>query len=391
MAHQILMLGGRRSGKSSILASILYSLGNNLADSLCAVTDQTNYSGSDSVGIPLHAKRIEIDNYLRTRDKVGANSNFLVDMTPTEGKGVYNLVIQIKGTKGVTFDFVDVPGEYMEAKSSSHANLIELVKKSDVFIIAIDTPYLMQDENPNINTIYNRTEEITNLLANIAIEDESIDRKLIILCPVKCEKWTQNGQAEEVTDKVVEAYRNMINNWVGSSAVDIWVMPIETAGGISHSKLLDGYRVFKNEKDKFGELCSINPLTQQIMLKDGKILSQKSVYQVDSEPDKSLYFDFTQLPLSWYVTNGKGFTPVFCEQPAYHILRFLVKKEEIATKAEKDKIDHGPWWKKWWLKIWSPPFGKYLSAYQELIVEFERKNQIKNQGNGFRKVDNLIK
>ena len=59
MAHQILMLGGRRSGKSSILASILYSLGNNLADSLCAVTDQTNYSGSDSVGIPLHAKRIE--------------------------------------------------------------------------------------------------------------------------------------------------------------------------------------------------------------------------------------------------------------------------------------------------------------------------------------------
>ena len=118
---------------------------------------------------------------------------------------------------------------------------------------------------------------------------------------------------------------------------------------------------------------------------------QLKFYQVDSEPDKSLYFDFTQLPLSWYVTNGKGFTPVFCEQPAYHILRFLVKKEEIATKAEKDKIDHGPWWKKWWLKIWSPPFGKYLSAYQELIVEFERKNQIKNQGDGFRKVDNLIK
>lgn len=391
MAHQILMLGGRRSGKSSILASVLYSLGNNLADSLCSVTDQTNYSGSDSVGIPLHAKRIEIDNYLRTRQKVGANSNFLVDMTSTKGEGVYNLKIQIKGSKDVAFDFVDVPGEYMEAKSSNHAKLIEKVKSSDVYIIAIDTPYLMQDDNPNINTVYNRTEEITNLLANISIENDNIDRKLIILCPVKCEKWTQSGKAEEVTDKVEVAYRNLINNWVGSSAVDIWVMPIETAGGIVHSKLLDGYRLFKSDKDKTGELCSINPLTQQVMLKDGKTLLKKSVYNVEEEPDKSLYFDFTQLPLSWYMTNGKGFSPIYCEQPAYHILRFLVKKEELATKAEKDKISNSPWWKRWWKRMWSPPFGKYLDAYHDLISDFEKHNQIKNQGDGFRKVDNLIK
>lgn len=389
MAHQILMLGGRRSGKSSILASILYSLGNNSADSLCAVADKTDYASSD--GIPLHAKRIEIDNYLRTRKNVGTNSNFLVDMTPNKGEGTYNLVMQISGSKDVCFDFVDVPGEYMEAKSPNHSRLIEHVKNSDVFIIAIDTPYMMQDENPNINTIYNRTEEITNLLANITIANDTIDRKLIILCPVKCEKWTQGNKAEDVTDRVLIAYRNMINNWVGNPAVDIWVMPIETVGGISHSKLLDGYRVFKTEKDKTGELCSINPLTQQIMLKDGKILAQKSVYQIESEPDKSLFFDFTQLPLSWYETNGRGFLPVFCEQPAYHILRFLVRKEEIATKMAKGKIDDKPWWKKWWLKIWSPPFGQYLEAYQKLIAEFDRMNHIKSQGDGFRKVVQIIK
>lgn len=390
MAHQILMLGGRRAGKSSILASILYSLGENMADNLCSVTDQTDYSVNDGLGIPLHAKRIEIDNYLRTRQKVGANSNFLVDMTPNKGQSTYNLSTQIEGASKVLFNFVDVPGEWMEATSSSHNPLKELVTKSDVFVIAIDTPYLMQEENENINTVYNRVEEITNLLANIQIANEDIDRKQIILCPVKCEKWTQNNQGEEVTNRVCTAYRKLINNWVNHQSVDIWVMPIETAGGIVHSKLLDGYRVFKSEKDKFGELCSINDLTGQIMLKDGKILPQKSVYLVESEPDKSLFIDFTQLPLSWYVTNGKGFTPSLCEQPAYHILKFLVEKEEKATIVQKNKVDDAPWWKRWWLKIWSPPFGKHLKAYEELISKMERQHLIKSNGDGFRKIEDVI-
>ena len=390
MAHQILMLGGRRAGKSSILASILYSLGENMVDNLCAFTDQTDYSGSDGLGVPLHTKRIEIDNYLRTRQKVGANSNFLVDMTPSKGKSTYNLGAQIKGASKVGFDFVDVPGEWMEATSPNYNTQKELVTKSDVFVIAIDTPYLMQEENENINTVYNRVEEITNLLANIQIDNEDIDRKLIILCPVKCEKWTQNKQADDVTEKVCSAYRKLINNWVNHKSVDIWVMPIETAGGIVHSKLLDGYRVFKSEKDKFGELCSINDLTNQIMLKDGKILSQNSVYTIESEPDKSLFFDFTQLPLSWYVTNGKGFSPSLCEQPAYHILKFLVEKEEKATKAQKTIVDDAPWWKRWWLKIWSPPFGKHLKAYEELVSKMEQQHLIKTNGNGFKKIENVI-
>lgn len=391
MAHQILMLGGRRAGKSSILASILYSLGENMADTLCSFTDQTDYSGSDGLGVPLHTKRIEIDNYLRTRKKMGANSNFLVDMTPSKGKSTYNLIAQIKGASKVEFEFVDVPGEWMEKTSPNYNTQKELVTKSDVFVIAIDTPYLMQKDNENVNTVYNRVEEITSLLANINTDNKGIDRKLIILCPVKCEKWTQNKQGEEVTDRVCSAYKKLINTFVNNKFVDIWVMPIETAGGIVHSKLLDGHRVFKSEKDKFGELCSINELTNQIMMKDGKILSPHSVYQVEPEPDKSLFVDFTQLPLSWYVTNGKGFSPSLCEQPAYHILKFLVEKEEKATKVQKSHVDEMPWFIRLWLKIWSPPFGKHLEAYEELVSKMEQLHLIKTNGDGFRRIENVIK
>lgn len=386
MAHQILMLGGRRSGKSSILASIVYALGQN--SELFSITDQTVYSQND---VSLNAKRIEIDNYLKQRRNMGRNSHFLVDMSPTQKEGHYTLRSQIQGASDVTFEFVDVQGESMEVTSTYHNRTKELVSQSDVFVVAIDTPYLMQEVNENINTVWNRTEEITSLLANIKIENEDIDRKLIILCPVKCEKWTQSGHGDVVTNRVCQAYKKLINNWVGHNAVDIWVMPIETAGGIVHSKLLDGYRMFRNEHDRTGELCSKNDVTGQIMLKNGEILSPSSVSMIESEPDRSLKYDYTQIPLSWYVVNGKGFSPARCEQPALQIFRFLVKKEEKAVLCEQQNVNSAPWWKRWWKKLWSPPFGRYLAAYSQLINKLEDRHMIKTSGDGFRKIEGVIK
>lgn len=388
MAHQILMLGGRRSGKSSILASIVHALGQN--SELFSITDQTDYSIKNGLGISLKAKRVEIDNYLKERKNVNRNSHFLVDMTPTKGEKVYNLETQIKGKCKVRFDFVDVQGESMEVTSDYHNEVKDLVTKSDVFIVAIDTPFLMQDINDNINTVWNRTGEITDLLANIKIEDEKIDKKLIILCPVKCERWTQSGHADAVTKRVCETYKNMINNWVTHPAVDIWVMPIETAGGIVHSKLLDGYRIFRGKDDRTGVLCSKNDLTGQIMLGNGEIVSSSYEFTIEDKPDSSLMFDFTQIPLSWYKVNGRGFTPARCEQPAYHIFRFLVKKEEEAVLVEQRAVETAPWWKRWWKKLWSPPFGSYLATYSDLINKMEDKHLIKTSGDGFLKIESII-
>ncbi len=387
MAHKILMLGGRRSGKSSILASIMYALGKN--SELFSVTDQTDYTIKDGLGISLNAKRIEIDNYLKNHKNVGRNSHFLVDMSPNRGESCYNLETQIHGANKVRFDFVDVQGESMEVTSAYHNRLKDLVTQSDVFVVAIDTPYLMQDINENINTVWNRTEEITDLLANIRIENEDVDRKLIILCPVKCEKWTQSGQADKVTEHVCQAYKKMINNWVYHNAVDIWVMPVETAGGIVHSKLLDGYRLFREQNDRIGELCSKNDITGQIMLKDGEIIAPSANASIES--DTSMMVDFTQIPLSWYVVNGKGFAPSRCEQPAFHIFRFLVKKEEKAVMLEKQAIDDSWFLVRWWKKLWSPPFGKYLAAYSTLINNLEKRHLIKTSGDGFKKIEEIIK
>lgn len=58
MAHKIIMLGGRRSGKSSILASILYALDQKTDGSLFTVVDQTQYSSNvnEAVAVRLSEK-----------------------------------------------------------------------------------------------------------------------------------------------------------------------------------------------------------------------------------------------------------------------------------------------------------------------------------------------
>lgn len=380
---KIIMLGGRRSGKSTILSTVIHTL-NDGASHLCTFNDATPYGASSGMQVSLIDKRREIDSYLRKRGKFGKNSQFIVDMSPSLNQGDYNIVASVKGASKIGLDFVDVPGEWMESEHQTTSGLLDHVKESDVFIVAIDTPYLMQDENPNINSVWNRTDEITNLLSEMKINADE-DKKLVIFVPVKCEKWAQENRMDEVTQRVKESYKTFINSWVDNKAVEIWVMPILTVGGLTHTSLLDAYRFFKTEKDKIGEICSIEPLTGILRLKDGKTLFESSVHSVESDPDKSYCISYTQIPLSWYkCESDEGFNPRFCEQVAYHILRFLVEKETILSQQKYEKYRDEPWWK----RIFSSGgrFGKYLPIYRELIKSIP----IKSSGDGFTRVTEVV-
>lgn len=381
---KIIMLGGRRSGKSTILATLIHALNNESAH-LCAFNDNTPYGASSGMQVPLVDKRREIENYMRNRTKFGNNSQFIVDMSPNVGEGDYNIVASVKGASRIGFDFVDVPGEWMQENHEKHPTLQKHVEESDVFVIAIDTPYLMHEDNPNVNSVWNRIDEITNLMSHMKIEN-SANRKLVLFVPVKCEKWVKEGKIDQVTERVKQAYRTMINTWVDNDGVEMWVMPIVTAGGIEHVRLLDAYRFYRTEKDKVGEICSQDPLTGILMLKDGKTLFDSMVDSIEPDPDKSYCISYTQIPLSWYKTSGEGkFKPYLCEQVAYHILRFLVKKEEDLSSMKYKAYKNDPWW----IRIFNRAgrrFGQYLPVYKELI----NKIPIKLGGDGFAKIDSHV-
>lgn len=390
MEHKVIMMGGRRAGKSTILASILSQLSDNAPGKVCTIIDRTDYTQmiqddkGNLINLPtLAIKKYEIRNYVSKRSR---NTEFLVDMSPTKGKASYILEISANYT-AINFEFVDVPGEWMRKNVTEHQVLVDCVKESDVFVIAIDTPYLMNtddDEGRCVNKVYNRIEEITSTLTNIVI-NTSCDKKQILLCPIKCEKWVRNGEADEVVKKVCEAYRNLINRWVSHPEVTIQIMPIQTVGGFESSRLLPAKLFFKDDYDRTGVSCSEDPLTGMLMNKDGNLLRRTDGSSVEN--DEAFKIDYIDIPLSWYKINDVGFSPKFCEQPGFHILKFLVEKEENVIKmkaqAEQKELErHGPFWR-FFKTLFHPTFGQYLPVWRNVISELEKGGYIKTAGDGF--------
>lgn len=404
MTHKVLMLGGRRAGKSTILASILHVLKNETPGSLCTINDLTDYTqkivdkNQQVLPLPtLDGKRLEVSNYMKRHQE---NSIFQVDMSPNFGKSSYILRVS-SSQANIDFEFVDVPGEWMRKNVPEHNELKLQVMTSDVFVIAIDTPFLMQDDD-DINMVYNRIDEITDVIANISIDPNvEEDRRLIILSPVKCEKWLQSGRADEVNKKVKHAYRNLINKWIQFKNVDIWIMPIQTVGGLESVRLMPALVYFKDEKDRKlgGTSCSLDETSGLLIDKDGNTIDPD---EVEVENDLRWEIDYTPIPLSWYRKNKLGFSPIDCEQPGYHILRFLVNKEEqvVIKKAEYEKniqkeVDNMSWLEKLmnlkkWMQTWNPSFGQYLPLWKDVIVEMSNRGLIKEHGDGFEHVTQVV-
>lgn len=393
MNHKILMMGGRRAGKSTILSSILSSL-KETPGAICTVLDKTDYTSiigfnkdtGEPIKIPtLAIKQNEVRAYIRKRQQ-GGSPIFTVDMTQTLEHASYLLEVSAQRT-AVEFEFVDVPGEWMRATNDDHARLKEEVKTSDVFVIAIDTPFLMHDDD--ISNVYNRVTEICNIMSEMRIDNE-LDKKLIILCPVKCEKWIRAGKADLVVKKVRRAYRDLINRWVAKPEVAIQIMPIQTVGGIESDSLLPALLYFEDDDDPSGTSCSPVPGMDNLYIdKNGKFLLQRPTSRVEEDP--SWTRDFVNIPLSWYKLNGAGYTPVHCEQVGYHILRFLVTKEDhIEQKKANDRGSFLPSWLKGWIQKFIPTFGHSLPIWKGVIEQLNQKQLIKDCGDGFEVVTELI-
>lgn len=383
--HRIIMLGGRRAGKSTILASILKALDSSTPGSVCTITDETDYSGTEQNMATLDDKRREVADYMEDKSE---KKMFLVDMSSTQEQATYTLRVNAE-TQNLSLEFVDVPGEWMRRKSKDYKTLCSLTNESDVFVIAIDTPFMMMAKN-NENEVFNRINEITNLLVSeVKIVNET-DRKLILICPVKCEKWVRGGLADEVAQKTKTMYKTLINTFVKFDNVDVRIMPIQTVGGIESVKLLDALLCFKNGNDANGISCSRDG--NMLIDQHGNIIDEGKIDRIEN--DTAWKIDHTKLSLSWYKTNGAGFQPVFCEQPGFHILKFLVEKEEniLHVKADKEKqeLESDFFIIKWFKETFNPTFGKHLPVWDFVIRGLKEKKLIKESGDGFELVKTVI-
>lgn len=204
----------------------------------------------------------------------------------------------------------DFPGEMVVNKSD---DVISFIKDSQAIFVAIDTPHLMEN-NGEFNDVKNKPKVITRLFAEALKEHE--DEKLIVLIPLKCEKYFHQKCMNEIVAKIEEKYSSLISFFRCDNKICCTIAPILTLGDVE----FDDFSYDSGNVRLAPDMC----------------------------PENVMYK---------YVGECK-YSPLFCSQPLYALLSF------VAAQYQRNK-DNGflNRLKKW---IWSI-FKNNEELYDEVI------------------------
>lgn len=329
---KVLMMGGRRCGKTSALASIFEEMTNGPVKRYFTVSDRTvlqtkGLETQDS----LNDKTLELQNMLELNKD---NSNiFLVDKNPTEYFWDYNLHLQIPGTRQeMDMEFRDAAGEFFENNSSHSTETKEFMKECDVFVIVIDTPYLMGsvDESTrelcpeSINMGTNRINDIQHFLTYID-DNNGTDAKMVVFVPLKCEKWAKEPNGlNRVTERVKQVFDTHITNLKAFNKMSISIIPMLTCGNILFSEFRKAY--VYNSIEGLVRCCKIGE--DIIRNEEGDNEPLMPGETVLEDPQAVIAGTALLRPYSWFQINPEDnkFTPHNCDQLPLHIIRFMLLK-----------------------------------------------------------------
>lgn len=237
----VFMVGGRRAGKTTVLASMTKDLNGITAGTNLAFT--TIRGGLTTT---LSDKCNEINDLFYDVK----NRFFTVDDNPTVVRNDYNFGLKIAGKadKGFQIRFSDVPGEWFESGMNDE-EIEKAVEESQVIIIAIDSPHLMEEKDDNgvgrYHNQFNKVDIITNYFKN-KFTTEKLKNRLVLFVPLKCEKYfhknadpdlnhEQNSIMQELAETVKKGYSELFAFFGSENLKEnctVAITPILTIGGV---------------------------------------------------------------------------------------------------------------------------------------------------------------
>mgnify|MGYP003290500676 CR=1 FL=1 len=331
MALKVLMVGGRRCGKTSALAVMFEQMINGKANEFFTISDDSKYDESqgDEKQDTLTAKTTELKLFLVKP----TTYTFLVDQEPTRTSWKYICKLTLPGKKAKHFEieYTDVPGEWWRSGTTHSPVINQYVAEHDVFVVMVDTPYLMETSAPMCEAV-NCISDIHNALTYID-DKKGTKAKMVVFVPIKCEKWVKEGRIKEVTDKVREAYSTPIRALMAYKKMSVCILPIETAGNIF-------FREFKEAFLLNGEKCC-QLSNSMVRMGNGKPKNLRTNDILNPDPEAVMGALGIMRPYAWFYANNKSATPGYaprnCDQLALHILKFYVKKYQMENA-------HGVFW-----------------------------------------------
>ena len=261
MELNMCMLGARSVGKTTIMTAIFDDSrsSNGLSKSKIALTAKSDTRAE------LLARKLDLQEVFdEKKDIVDAG------IAASSAVHTFNFEMGLLGrTPCINFNVTDYPGEFIQ----SNAEFVsEQIAQSSVVLIAIDSPYLME-QNAQYNEERNQVSFIYNYLKDNV---DAFSNKLIMLVPLKCEKYFYQNRMDELNARVQDCYANIIDLFANTDNVAVVITPILTMGGV--------------EFDRFE-------------LKDGKHIAKYA-----------------------FIKDNPQFTPMFCIQPMYYMMSFIAQQ-----------------------------------------------------------------
>lgn len=325
----ITMIGGKRCGKTSVLAA----MHNNFEITMASfpISIATNDYGTLDV---LEAKYREAKNFFRERNR--KKRTFNPDQDPTNDLAKYSFNVGVNGKKGeIILNFIDYPGEYIKNPQKLD-EIVGHMASSRILVIAIDTPYMMEEEQ-RYDDIHNSETRVTELVKQAGFAGQDKGPGLVLFVPLKCERYKNDGRMGEVTAQVKKSYEKLISYLQSSdNEIIMAITPIFTFGGAAFSR-------FNRDDDGEIELNDVG------------------------EAKQAIYY-FPDM-------NVREPEPEHCEQPLLWILSFILR-QAARSKADRNWLQSifGGLWDSW---LNMPSLDDYIKQFQNIT------RCIKTDGDGY--------
>lgn len=323
---QVMMLGARRVGKTSVLASMVNQFNNVTANTNLVLTKENGGKEID--------KAYDSMNRYFLGDPKAYETVQNMDTDATTGFDFFDLRLSIANKKEIKprkIRFKDCAGEWI-SNYSDNPKIAEEIEKSDVIIIAIDSVLLMEERGKFNHQ--NAVQNVTNFIKeNMNPADNVNNHKMVLFVPLKCEKyyWQHldkesrfyNKRMESLNKAIKEAYADLLAFFAkpnNKPHFDVAILPIITIGGIE-------FYEFKETK---------NP---------NEILTDEIIYAYSKEPKfvpkycdmplvYTLLFEYNKIRNEY---NFKNYTKDNKKKIAATVLEWLQDKQNLAK--DKDYID----------------------------------------------------
>lgn len=396
MAVNVIMIGASRSGKTSILASMLNNIrdnrGKNAVNQYFFVNDVTDYSGLDDAAV----ENVELqENVDRMKDllKSSINGEYVPKMTGLYGSQnsfKYKMDVQYKtngiaSTKTQTIIFNDIPGEWCANKN--YALIKDEIQKSQIILVAVDVPSLMyarQRGKASLNTVMNCPDVLFNAIQDLGIGlyDEIVDPvernkklndllRMVIFVPIKCEYWLHEGKTQEVIDEIKQVYSATIMQCKQFDNMQVMILPLETIGSccFSHhsaegNSFILKYANPRNAIDEYEDLIDNKGVIRcekisesTVRLKNGSLYQLRDGDELVSAKERRqhpyCYENGTKIiPYAWFKAESNNYAPKYCELLFCRILKFTIMDLTKRTgRSAREAFDNATSWYQYILSI----------------------------------------